>query len=69
MIADNTCNKRKTNRLCPFVLEQNPNCYCININSQKIRLMTEYCMAEYEECPYYSKLEKLKFSDDMNLQG
>lgn len=56
---DNSIENQAVNGGCPFIEKQNPICFCVNLNSQKIRLMTEYCMAAYQECPYYTELKTL----------
>lgn len=60
MIVKDTSNVRKPERLCPFILDRNEFCYCVDINSEKIRPMTEYCIGNYEECPHYEGLSELR---------
>jgi len=48
---------QKLNRLCPFIHKRNPLCFCVNLDSQKISQMADYCMTEYEKCPHYKKLQ------------
>jgi hypothetical protein len=41
---------------CPLIYDHNPGCFCADLNSQKIRLMVEYCMGDFEACPLYPQL-------------
>lgn len=44
---------------CPFAEKQNHGCFCVNLNSQKIRLATQYCLADYLDCPHYPTMKAL----------
>jgi len=52
-------NSVHINDSCPFAEKQNPGCFCVNLNSQKIRLTTQYCLADYLDCPHYPAMKAL----------
>lgn len=48
---------------CPFAEKQNQACFCVNLNSQKIRLATLYCLDDYLHCPHYAAMKALYASE------
>ena len=42
--------------ICPFVFSPSEDCYCIKMNSEKIKSVVAFCMGKYLECKIYGKL-------------
>ena len=42
--------------VCPFVSSPSEDCYCIKMNSVKIKDVAEFCMGKYFECNHHKKL-------------
>jgi hypothetical protein len=40
-------------KICPFVTEPRPGCFCLDMNSRNIELVIRYCSGDYEECSIY----------------
>jgi len=57
---------------CPLVASRFDECYCKNMNSQKIVNVVHYCMKNYESCEIYKAkmaLEDLKGTQNVDLRG
>jgi len=47
-------NKRKS--LCPFTAKPDKDCYCVNVNSNKVKNILDYCGGDFKECSVYKRL-------------
>jgi len=43
-------------RVCPFVSSPAEDCYCVKMNSDKIKDVAEFCIGKYLGCRVYEKL-------------
>lgn len=41
--------------LCPFVRFPGSDCFCLNINSEHIDSINDFCVGHYLHCPLFSK--------------
>ena len=41
---------------CPFIKDPHEECYCLDINSSKVNLVTTFCYGNYEECDIYNRI-------------
>jgi len=41
---------------CPFVKDPHQECYCLDIDSSKVNLVTRFCSGNYEECDIYNRI-------------
>jgi hypothetical protein len=53
-------DKKKKKRSCPFIRSPLKDCYCIDMNSNKISMAIYYCRNRYEECDIYKRITKPK---------
>lgn len=44
--------------MCPFIEMHSSECYCINMNSQKIPKAIHYCMVNFKQCELYKMFSK-----------
>ncbi|NIA11818.1 MAG: hypothetical protein GWP10_19360 [Nitrospiraceae bacterium] len=42
--------------VCPFVASPSKDCYCVEMNSDRIRNVVKFCMGNYLECKIYRRL-------------
>ena len=42
--------------VCPFVFSPSEDCYCIGMNSDKIKDVAEFCIGKYLGCRVYERL-------------
>ena len=42
-------------QLCPVLDNPEPDCYCLNLNSQAISLAVRFCIRNFRECPIYKR--------------
>jgi hypothetical protein len=56
-------------RLCPFIKEPGKDCYCINMNSNKVLFAIRFCGGKFEECRIYkgTMREKLRDAEKCSL--
>ena len=52
---------------CPLVARRFDECYCKNMNSQKIASVVHYCMRNFEACEIYKK--KMSLEDGHESQS
>lgn len=50
----------RNKKLCPFIVSAYDDCYCTEINSQKVESIVFYCMSNYVECEIYKKLSEIE---------
>ncbi len=48
--------KNKKTPLCPFTAKPDKDCYCVNVNSNKVKNILDYCGGDFKECPVYKRL-------------
>jgi len=48
--------KNKKPPLCPFTAKPDKDCYCVNVNSNKVKNILDYCGGDFKECPVYKRL-------------
>jgi len=49
--------KEKTlDGVCPFVSSPSEDCYCVKMNSDKIKDVAEFCIGKYLGCRVYERL-------------
>jgi hypothetical protein len=46
--------------VCPLLPEQQPECFCSNLTSQKIIQMLAYCGGRFEECAIFQRSRPAK---------
>jgi hypothetical protein len=46
-------------KICPFVGEPGPDCFCLDMNSRNIELVVRYCSGNFETCPIYREQGQL----------
>jgi hypothetical protein len=46
-------------KICPYVTEPRPGCFCLDMNSRNIELVIRYCSGDYEECSIYREQIKV----------
>lgn len=46
---------RLSDDLCPFIKFPGSDCYCLNIDSEHIGCMDDFCVGRYLECPLFKK--------------
>lgn len=51
-------NQMELKKLCPFVARHSDECYCTNMNSQKVPLVLCYCWRGFEQCEIYRRFLK-----------
>ncbi len=55
-------NKDLKHKLCPLLGEPRKDCYCTNMNSNKIPLALRFCGEEFEKCRIYQAIIDDEFS-------
>ena len=45
-------------KFCPLLSNPEPDCYCFNLNSQKIAYALDYCQGNYLACDIYQRVKK-----------
>lgn len=53
-------NQKNMNPICPFVQKPHKDCYCLDMNSRKVRNVIYYCQGNFGKCKIYKKLLKEK---------
>ena len=48
--------------LCPLVRDPLSDCYCYDMNSQKISAAIYYCGGKYEQCEIYRRIKAARYS-------
>ena len=46
--------------VCPFIHNPHEDCYCVDMNSRKVRGAIYYCQENFKKCEIYKKLLKEK---------
>ena len=44
-------------KFCPVLSNPEPDCYCFNLDSQKIVFALEYCQGNYLACDIYQRVK------------
>jgi len=55
-------NRQKKN-LCPIVQSPNPECYFLDMSSNKISMTIYYCRNHYVKCEIYKRIDSGKRSN------
>jgi hypothetical protein len=50
--------KNKMIKICPFVNDPGPDCFCLEMNSRNIETVIRFCSGDYEACTIYQKQMK-----------
>jgi hypothetical protein len=53
--ANPSFNDSAYDSFCPRILEPFSDCHCVNITSQEIALMLEFCGGNYQGCEIYNR--------------
>ena len=45
-------------KFCPVLNNPEPDCYCFNLDSQKITFALKYCQGNYLACDIYQRVQR-----------
>jgi len=52
--------------LCPLIKKPKKDCYCMNMNSNKVQLALRFCAGAFEECRIYQAAVQEEISSGKN---
>ena len=56
-------------QLCVYTQMPFADCYCNKLTSANVPRVIKYCMADYESCPIFVRIEMVKISSDGEKNG
>lgn len=51
----------RAEKFCPVLSNPEPDCYCFNLDSQKIAFALKYCQGNYLACDIYQRVKNRSY--------
>ena len=45
-------------KVCPVLMDPDPDCYCFDLSSMKIPYAIKYCLRDFRECDIFQRIQK-----------